>query len=224
MTPVELSFKATDAKGEVDALLLQARNPFAILVLGHGAGANMRHIHMESIANGLAEVHVSTLRFNFPFMQAGGGRTDPIETCLETIQGALALARESSNSPMFLGGHSFGGRMASHYAATRTSDLRGLVYFSFPLHPARKPDTRRADHLPDVRVPQLFLSGTRDALAELELLTGVVSGLVGAELHTLDTADHGFKVLKRSRTSAEDVYSEASRVASAFMGRVTGND
>ena len=177
MTPAELSFKATDNKGEVDALLLPADDPVAILVLGHGAGANMRHIHMESIANGLAKVQISTLRFNFPFMQAGGGRTDPLETCVDTIHGALRLASEGCDLPLFLGGHSFGGRMASHYAATRTSDIRGLVYFSFPLHPVGKPDIRRAEHLPDISVPQLFLSGTRDTLADPELLRGVVSGL-----------------------------------------------
>lgn len=217
MTDKKLTFEATPATGSVDALLTEADSPLATLVLGHGAGANMQHVHMEAIAASLARARVSTLRFNFPFMQAGRRRTDNLAVCLETIAHAIHVAADQTAMPIFLGGHSFGGRMASHFAAASASDAKGLVYYSFPLHPVRKPDTRRGDHLGLIRLPQLFLSGTRDALADLKLLRPLVHSLPRAGLHELDSADHGFKVAKRSRQVTEDVYDEAARAASQFI-------
>lgn len=181
----------------------------------------MRHAHMQNIADALSRQSIATFRFNFPYMEAGGGRTDKPEICVETFANAIALARERAGSlPIFIGGHSFGGRMSSHYAAERGGDdeaIEGLVYFSFPLHPAKKPDTRRAVHLRDIAQPQLFLSGTRDALADPELLRATVASLPNAILHELDTADHGFRILKRTRQSAEDVYDEAARIAAGWI-------
>ena len=131
-----------------------------------------------------------------------------------TVRSAAAAAHEAApDLPLFVGGHSFGGRMASHAAAEAPIPrVRGLVFFAFPLHPPGRPSVDRAAHLPEVTVPMLFLSGTRDKLAELELLEPVVEGLEQATLHRLETADHGFKVLKRSRQSDEDVYDEMARV------------
>lgn len=213
----------------VSSLLVQPKNASHLLVLGHGAGAPLDHIHMNSICDALALVGIATFRFNFPFMERGGGRTDNLPTCLETIGSAIAQGRKLLTSvlddttlddtlrqteaapKLLLGGHSFGGRMASHFTATYNNTVDGLVYFSFPLHPSKKPAIKRADHLPEIMAPQLYLSGTRDSLAELNLLEPIVERLDNAKLVTLDTADHGFKILKRTRISQESVYDEAAR-------------
>lgn len=191
-----------------------------VLVLAHGAGAGHDHHHMSSIAEALAQVGIGTLRFNFPFIEAGKKRVDSQTVSTETISTALAFASElAPDQQLYLGGHSFGGRMSSHLAAEATLPIHGLVFFSFPLHIAKKPDIKRAAHLPTIKLPMLFLSGTRDALAEPPLLTQVVEPLPNASLHWLDTADHSFKILKRTRTSSEDVYDEAARVANQWMSQ-----
>lgn len=223
MRVAELEFLATEDKGNVSALLLAPVTPVAILVLGHGAGANMHHAHMQAIADSLAANGIATLRFNFPYMQRGGGRTNNKAICAETIGNAAALARSRyPDLPQYVGGHSFGGRMASHFAADGRPRIDGLVYYSFPLHPSKKPGIARADHLHQLDYPQLFLSGTRDDLADSALLRGVVARLPDATLHELDTADHGFRILKRTRKSDEDVYTEAARQVVAFISRVSG--
>ena len=116
--------------------------------------------------------------------------------------------------PLLAGGHSFGGRMTSTAASeTPLEGVRGLVFFSFPLHLAGKPDTKRAEHLAAVTVPMLFLTGTRDELAELSLLKTVCQQLgKRATMHLLDTADHGYRIQKRSRESGEDVFVEMARI------------
>ena len=192
------------------------------MLLAHGAGANLEHEHMQRIAESLAVEGIATLRFNFPYMQAGKRRTDTIPVCLEAIDTALQVLIDTNlGCPILLAGHSFGGRMMSHYVATKTAEnthmsnhpgIDALVYFSFPLHPSGKPDTKRADHMSLITLPQIFLSGTRDKLAEKKLLKQTVSGMQAAKIHWLDTADHGFKILKRTRTSPESVYHESARI------------
>ncbi len=208
--------------GRLSAELLRPEAASALLVLAHGAGADFRHANMTSISDALARQAIATLRFNFPFMEAGRRRVDAQAVSVETIAAALETAASAAGDlPCFLGGHSYGGRMASHAVAEAVpgSDrVRGLVFTSFPLHPPKKPATTRAAHLPAITVPMLFLSGSRDALATPELLEKVVAGLNGrAQLHWLDTADHSYKVLKRSRQVTEDVFDELARVAAAFM-------
>ncbi len=193
----------------------------AMLVLAHGAGAGMTHRNMQALADALRRQRVATLRFNFPFIEAGRKRVDSREVATASIADACAEAQRRAALPLWLGGHSFGGRMASHALIDEALEPRGLVFCSFPLHPAGKPSTNRAAHLPEIRQPMLFLSGTRDALANRELLEGVVSGLPSAELHWLETADHGYRVLKRSRQTAEDVFDEMARVARGFIERHT---
>jgi predicted alpha/beta-hydrolase family hydrolase len=213
-------FIATDEKGPVSALLQIPDNPKALLLLAHGAGANMQHLHMESITKALSESEIASFRFNFPYMEAGGKRTDSIPVCTETFANAVqSLSPSISKLPLFIGGHSFGGRMASHFVSQQLPNSigRGLIYFSFPLHPSKKPDVKRADHLFAIETPMLFLSGTRDTLADPELLEQVASDIPKANIHWLQTADHGFKILKRTRTSTEDVYDEAARIASEFV-------
>ena len=190
-----------------------------VLVLAHGAGAGMSHRNMQSLADAFARRDIATLRFNFPFIDAGRRRVDPKSVCTAAIAEACEEAATRTSLPLWLGGHSFGGRMASHAVLDEDIAPRGLVFCSFPLHPPGKPGTSRAAHLSSVRLPMLFLSGTRDTFADENLLEPLVTGLPTAELHRLDTADHGYKVLKRSRNTDEDVFDEIARVAGAFIGR-----
>ncbi len=209
-----LKFIANQVKGEVSALLLRPDAATHVLVLGHGASSNMRTPLLQTIAEYLAEQGIATFRYNFPYSEKGGGRNS-VATCTATIRSAVAAAHEATpDLPILAGGHSFSGRMTSTAASeSPIENVKGLVFFSFPLHPAGEPATKRADHLAAVTVPMLFLSGTRDALAELDLLEPVVKNLGNrATLHLLDTADHSFKILKRTRANPEDVFDEMGRV------------
>jgi predicted alpha/beta-hydrolase family hydrolase len=222
MQAKELKFLATPEKGEVSALLVRPERASHLLVLGHGASTNMRHATLQNIADRLAEVGIATFRYNFPYSENGKGR-DSQAVCTQTVRSAVAAAREAApDLKLLAGGHSFGGRMTSTAAAETPLDgVRGLVFFSFPLHQPGKPETKRADHLGAVTVPMLFLSGTRDELAEMELLKPVCKKLGKlASLHVLDTADHGYKILKKSRTSEEDVFVEMARVVRDWASKL----
>ncbi len=225
---IESRFEATPEKGVVSSLLLRPDGAHWLLVLGHGASTNMRHRTLQTIAERLAEEGIATFRFNFPYMERGGGGRDSQAVSLATVRAAVAAAHAAAGDLLLLaGGHSFGGRMTSLAAAEAPLEgVRALVFFSFPLHPADRPGIERAEHLNQVSVPMLFLSGTRDALADLELLRPVCERLAGesgasprgrARLHLLDTADHGFTVQKRSRASDEDVFVEMARVLKEWL-------
>ena len=218
----EMKFVATPEKGEVSALLVRPANATHLLVLGHGASTHMRHATLQSIAERLAEAGIATFRFNFPYSENGKGR-DGQAVCTETIRRAIATAhRAAPDLPLLAGGHSFSGRMTSTAAAESALEgVIGLVFFSFPLHLAGKPEIKRADHLAEVTVHMLFLSGSRDELAELNLLKPVCKKLGKlATLHILDTADHGYKVQKKSRASTEDVFSEMARVVRDWASKL----
>jgi predicted alpha/beta-hydrolase family hydrolase len=203
--------------GRLSAQLLMPQSPLALMVLAHGAGADMHHANMQGIAAAFAGRDIATLRFNFPFMEQGRRRVDNVETSVAAISAALE-AGLTQGLPVYLGGHSFGGRMASHAAAETELPIAGLIFCSFPLHQAKKPALQRAEHLPQIRAPMLFLSGTRDALAEPKLLEQVVTGLGDrAQLHWLATADHSYKILKRQRAESPSVFEEMAEVASAFV-------
>ena len=189
----------------------------AALVLAHGAGAGMRHASMQGIADAFERRGVATLRFDFPYMAAGRSRVDPPAVATQAIAEAYAAAAERTQLPLWLGGHSFGGRMASHAVLDRALPAAGLILCSFPLHMPGKPDTKRAQHLSSIREPMLFLSGTRDDLAAAKLLEPLVASLPTATLHWLETADHGYRVLKRTRTRADSVFDEMAEVARAFV-------
>ena len=211
--PQELTFHATEAHGECSALLTRPEGASGLLVLGHGASSNMRSGTLETIAERCAAEGVATLRYNFPYSEHGRGRNSNAH-CMETIRSIVRKAVEIADGvPVFAGGHSFSGRMTSMAASEEPLEgLSGIVFFAFPLHPSGKPSTERAEHLSGVGVPMLFLSGTRDALAKEDLLKEAVAQLGGgAVLHWLDTADHGFKTLKRRNTD-ENVYDEMARV------------
>jgi len=218
----EMKFIATPEKGEVSALLVQPDDARRLLVLGHGASTNMRHATLQTIAERMADAGLATFRYNFPYMEHGAGR-DSQEVCAATVRSAVAAARRAAPGlPLLAGGHSFGGRMTSTAASESPLDgVRGLVFFSFPLHQPGKPDTKRADHLSAVTVPMLFLSGARDELADPDLLQSVCKKLgKRATLHSLDTADHGFRTLKRSRKSEEDVFVEMARIVREWASRL----
>lgn len=190
----------------------------ALLVLAHGAGANLEHDHMSALSLALNNVGISTLRFNFPFMEEGKRRVDKPDVCIATIAQAVATAnRLCPKAKLFIGGHSFGGRMSTHYAVEQPSGADGIILFSFPLHTSKKPAIKRAAHLGAINKPMLFLSGDRDTLADAKLLQSVTRPLANARLHWLETADHSYKILKRTRKSTENVYTEAARIASAWI-------
>jgi hypothetical protein len=192
---------------QVAGLLLHPLRAKALYLFAHGAGAGMTHKAMESNARGLAERGIATLRYQFPYMEKGSRRPDPPRIAHAAVRAAAAKARElAPDLPLFAGGRSFGGRMTSQAQAIEPlPHVRGLAFVGFPLHPAGKPGIERAEHLRQVEVPMLFISGDRDALAELDLLKGVVGSLGShATLHLVAHADHSFKVAAKSgRTSAE---------------------
>jgi hypothetical protein len=213
-----LSFVATPAKGEVSALLMRPQRARFLLAFAHGAGAGMRHRFMEAMSGRLAAAGIATFRYQFPYMAAGSRRPDARATLLATIRAAVDAARAAApDLPLLAGGKSMGGRMTSQAAAEAPLPaVRGLVLFGFPLHPAGRPSTERADHLDRVELPMLFLQGERDRLAELELLRPICARLrARATLHVIPGADHGFHVPKSSgRTDAEVQGDLATMVAS----------
>jgi uncharacterized protein len=214
----ESSFVATPEKGQVSALLMRPDDAKHLLVLGHGASSNMRTPMMQAIAEALARQGIATFRYNFPYSENGRGR-DSNPVCVKTIRSAVRAAHEAAPElPLLAGGHSFSGRMTTTAASEEPLEgVKGIVLFAFPLHPAGAPDTKRAEHLKLVTVPMLFLSGTRDALGELDLLKPTVKKLgKRATLHLLDTAEHSFKIQKTKRTSTEDVFDEMARVTAEW--------
>ncbi len=205
--PHELPLAADRSQGPVTGILERPAGAFALCVLAHGAGADMRHRFMQAIADELAGVGVATLRFNFPYTERGGRRPDPQPVCEAYVRAVCADAqRLAPELPLFAGGKSFGGRMTSNACAKEPiPGVRGLVFLGFPLHPAKQPSRARAEHLPAVAVPMLFLQGTRDDLAELGLIREVCAELAPrATLREFDGADHSFELRKSAgRSSAE---------------------
>ncbi len=218
----QLKLTISDATS-VSALLSRPAQPRAGLVLAHGAGAGMTHPFMEDVAKGLGERGVATLRYQFPYMEKGGKRPDPPAVAHAAVRAAVAeAARCCPGLPLFAGGKSFGARMTSQAQAKRPlAGARGLVFLGFPLHPSGKPSSDRADHLVDVRIPMLFVQGTRDKLAEPDLLKPVIDRLgTAATLQTVEGADHSFHVPARSGRSDRDVMTEILDSVAAWMEKV----
>lgn len=218
--PISLSI-ALPSGGTISGLLQMPAGAKACYVLAHGAGAGMKHAFMASIAQGLAERGIASLRFNFPFMEQGSKRPDSPAVAHAAIRAAVAEAARHmpAGVPLFAGGKSYGGRMSTQaQAAEPLPGLTGLVLLGFPLHPAGKPSTERAAHLADVKLPMLFLQGTRDALADLELVTQATASLgQKATLHIVDGADHAFHVLVRSGRTDAQVREELCDTMAAWM-------
>ena len=202
----ELAIEVGERVGRVSALLELPPNARALYVLAHGAGAGMRHRFLETIATGLGGRQVGTLRYQFPYMEAGGRRPDPPGVLEATVRAAVARAAAlAPGLPLVAGGKSLGGRMTSNACAkTGLTGVAGLVFLGFPLHAPGKAGVERAAHLERVGIPMLFLQGTRDALAEIALMRDVTGRLPKATLHVVEGGDHSFAVLRRAgRTEAE---------------------
>jgi hypothetical protein len=221
-TEKEMRFGVGNA-GEVSAILLRPADAGCLLVLAHGAGAGMRHSFMEEMAEELAGAKVATLRFNFPYMEQRRKVPDrapvPTEAVLAAVRAAAEVAPEL---PLFAGGKSYGGRMSSQAVAdTSPANVRGLVFFGFPLHPPDQPSTKRAEHLARVKLPMLFLQGTRDKLADLSLLRPICAKLgARATLHEIETADHSFHVLKSSRKTDAEVLRELAQAVGDWTQKI----
>lgn len=203
---VEALTIAVEGNLVVSGLWQPAKRARACYVLAHGAGAGMRHPFLEAAAAQLAAQGIETLRYQFPYMERGSKRPDPPKLCHATVRAAVSEAARHTDAPLLAGGRSFGGRMTSQaQAESPLAGVHGLVFLGFPLHPAKKPSDERAKHLLDVQIPMLFLQGTRDELAALDLLERVTNGLgARATLKLFEGADHSFHVPARSgRTDAD---------------------
>src|ERR1700722_19803410 len=177
-SPMRLTITVNEREA-VSGLLLAPEHPLACIVLAHGAGAGMAHPFMAAVAEGLCERGIATLRYQFPYMEKGVRRPDSPPLAQATVRAAVAKAQARLPSvPLFAGGKSFGGRMTSQaQAASPLPDVLGLAFLGFPLHPAGKPSATRAEHLSRIKVPMLFVQGTREELADIALIHKRASGL-----------------------------------------------
>lgn len=221
--PQPLTFPGYSNRPDVDGFWQRPRGAKAVYVLAHGAGAGMEHAFMVAMADALAAHGVATLRFMFPYMQAGSRRPDAEKVLRATLTAAAAVAVQRARGlPVFAGGKSMGGRMTSRaMSEAPMPGIEGLAFLGFPLHPAGKPSDERAAHLSDVSVPMLFVQGTRDRLATLDLLHPVIDGLGDrATLHIVDGGDHSLAVPKRSGRTTEEVLDEVASTMAQWMASV----
>jgi predicted alpha/beta-hydrolase family hydrolase len=208
--------------GSVSARLVLPQRPQACFVFAHGAGAGMTHKFMETAAAGLAERGIASLRYQFPYMEKRSGRPDSPATAHAAVRAAVSEAARRCELPLIAGGKSFGGRMTSQaQALAPLPGVRGLAFFGFPLHPAGKPSSERAEHLSGVHVPMLFLQGTRDKLADIDLVKPLVDKLA-ATLHPVEGADHSFHVPARSGRNDAAVMDEILDVLADWVRSVIG--
>jgi predicted alpha/beta-hydrolase family hydrolase len=202
----DLQVFVSDHIGSISAILSRPADAWLMYVMAHGAGAGMRHRFLQELADMLARQGIATLRFQFPYIEAGRKRPDPPSILEASVSAAVTKAAElAPGLPLIAGGKSLGGRMSSGAAAKgMLPGIRGLGFLGFPLHPPGQPGTERADHLDRIEVPLLFLQGTRDSFARLDLLTNRCARLPRATLHLIQEGDHSFNIPKRSgRTNSE---------------------
>lgn len=224
MTEKNIRF-AVQYAGEVSAVLLRPSSAECLLLMAHGAGAGMNHSFMTTMADQLAAERVATFRFQFPYMEQRRRIPDHAKVLTVTVAAAVQAGSEAApDLPLFAGGKSLGGRMTALAAAQQPlGNVRGLVFFGFPLHPPDKPGTKRAERLPLVKLPMLFLQGTRDKLADLKLLRPICAELgARATLHIIETADHSFHVLKSSGKSDAQVLGELARTVGTWTQSLLG--
>jgi len=216
----EIVFDAGGRSGEVAGILAIPPRASRLLVFAHGAGAGMRHAFMDSAASGLGEHGIATLRYQFPYMQKQSRRPDPPAVLQATVRAAVrAAAAAGPDLPLLAGGKSMGGRMTTQAAAEEPLEgVRGIVLFGFPLHPAGSPASGRGAHLSRVTVPMLFLQGTRDKLAELDLLRPLLAGIPRATLKIFEGGDHSFHLLKSAGRTDDEVLSEMARTVADWAG------
>lgn len=217
-TPLTIQVNETQS---VSGLLQLPDNATACYVLAHGAGAGMNHRFMVAAAEGLAERKIATLRYQFLYMEKGSSRPDPPKIAHEVVRAAVAEAGKLK-IPLVAGGKSFGGRMTSQAeAAAPLPGVKGLVFLGFPLHPAGKPSAERAAHLAEVKVPMLFLQGTRDELAKLEFLEPLCATLgKRATLKLFEQADHSFHVPAKSGRKDPEVLAEMLDITAEWISKL----
>src|SRR6187200_884026 len=193
-----LSLKVSATIGTVSAECFVPQKSKCIMTLAHGAGAGMHHSFMVTLSQSLSEAGIATMRFNFPFTENKKGRPDTPAVAHQTIEAAIAKAQKLfPGLPLFVAGKSFGGRMSSQYLSPHPDpEIKGIVFYGFPLHPPGKPSIERAEHLKEIKTPMLFLQGTKDELATWELIESVCSKLKPATLVRIEGADHAFKAGK----------------------------
>lgn len=194
-----MKIKVSEKIGSVSAEIIIPKKPMAMLVLAHGAGAGMHHPFMKQLGEELGKLSIATIRFNFPFTENKKGRPDVPPVAHATIEAAISSAlRKYPDLPLFIGGKSFGGRMSSQLMSEKEIEgVNGIVFFGFPLHQPGNPGMERAEHLKKVKVPTLFLQGTRDALADSKMIQKVSKGLKKGTLVSFEGADHSFKAPKQ---------------------------
>jgi len=203
MSAKRISLPVSATIGKVTAEYNVPAKASCVLILAHGAGAGMDHSFMVSLSESLAAVGIGTMRFNFPFTENKKGRPDSPAVAHATIEAAINKTHDKfPDLPLFASGKSFGGRMSSQYLSTHPDAVvKGIIFYGFPLHAAGKPSIDRADHLKEVKVPMLFLQGTRDALAQGDLIEQVSGSLKKAKLVKLEGADQSFKAGKQDTMS-----------------------
>lgn len=219
--PKELSVPVGD--GTVSALWERPEGARAALAIAHGAGAGMRHRFLGAVANGLAERGVATLRYQFPYMEAGRKSPGGPGPAMSAVRAAVHVLKDLAvDLPLFAGGKSYGGRMTSNAEAEAHLDgVLGLVFFGFPLHPPGKPSVERGAHLKAVQLPLLFLQGSRDDFADNQLIEGVVDGIGRqARLVPFEAADHSFHVTKASGTTDGAVMADVLNAVSAWIEEI----
>jgi predicted alpha/beta-hydrolase family hydrolase len=221
--PRKVSF-AVDAERTVSGLLILPKGARALYVLAHGAGAGMAHPFMAAISAALAERSIATLRYQFPYMERGSRRPDSPAIAEATVRAAVAKARVlAPNLPLFAGGKSFGGRMTSQAEAHGPLGVEGLAFLGFPLHPPGAPGDKRGEHLAAVKVPMLFLQGTKDEFAGLDLLRPLVKRLGRkAKLHLIEDGNHSFRVPAKSGRKEADVIAELADTLAGWMEGIAG--
>jgi len=208
------TFLATRSSGDVSAILVRPARVKGLYVFAHGAGAGMRHRFMEAVADRLAGHGIATFRYQFPYMESGRKAPNPAPVLVNTVRSAVEEAtRLLPGTPLVAGGKSMGGRMTSTAAAQEPlPGVLGLAFFGFPLHAAGRPSADRGAHLADVRLPMLFLQGTRDKLAELDLLRPLLATLAPTpRLELVEEGDHSFHVPKRTGKTDDDVLDDLCR-------------
>jgi predicted alpha/beta-hydrolase family hydrolase len=208
------------SKQSVSGLVLVPPNMKAMMVLGHGAGAGMAHRFMTQLAENLWLQHIGTLRYNFPYIEQG--RRSPGSPAISetTVRAAVAKAQQIAlHKVLLVGGKSYGGRMSSQAQAKEPlPGVSGLVFFGFPLHAPGKPGDSRGAHLANIKIPMLFLQGSRDKLANLDLLTPLLDSLGNhVTLQVVDGADHGFNMLKSASKTSEGVQMELAKITSNWL-------
>ncbi|MEQ8628724.1 alpha/beta family hydrolase [Ekhidna sp.] len=196
-----------DKLGKISVEIDRASRPHAVLIIAHGAGAGMHHPFMSTLARGIADEDIHAVRFNFPYMEQGRRSPGSPKANIETWRLIVEhIATIYEGLDIFISGKSYGGRMASHLMAETANDkVKGIIYYGFPLHAPGRDSKDRADHLSEVKVPQLFLQGSKDKLANIDMMDQVIGELSKVELEVIQDGDHSFNVPKKSGKTKEEV-------------------